>query len=295
MKVSIVQSLLPVLLVSGMSLVGCNKTTTSTESQSAAKVDTAASQPTAKTGNTVKVAITSNTPPFAFMSDKGAPQGIDVEMMNEIAKLEGFNVEYVPTSWDGMFANLEAGTSDLAVSGISFTPERSEKYSVSKSYYFNPSAIAFETNKGNYKALTDLQGKRIAGLSGGKSAKYAASVQNAEVITDETPFLLYQKILMNRADAAIYDQPVWAYFAKQYPQHKLSVVALETADDPKTQTVVIAAKTKSELINKINDGIGKLQQQGKLAEIEKKYMGNSEGTKLATQVNVSASSVKPAA
>lgn len=52
----------------------------------------------------------------------------------------------------------------------------------------------------------------------------------------------------------------------------MNVVPLEKEDDPTTQTVIVTSKSNPELLNKINEGIQKLQQQNKLAEIEKKWI-----------------------
>ena len=43
-------------------------------------------------GKIYKVAVTSSTPPFAFMDEKGTSIGMDIDILNEIAKVEGFKV-----------------------------------------------------------------------------------------------------------------------------------------------------------------------------------------------------------
>lgn len=225
-------------------------------------------------GKIYKVAVTSTTPPFAFMDEKGTSIGMDIDILNEIAKVEGFKVQYYSTSWDGMFESIDKKDADIAISGISYKDERKAKYGLSNSYYFNPSAMVYLTDKNNYQTIADLTGKKVAGRlsANGKSFLYAKKISGDQAVFDKTPYLIFRAVIKENADAAIYDQPVLRYIAKKFPQYKVNVVPLEKEDDPTTQTVIVTSKSNPELLNKINEGIQKLQQQNKLAEIEKKWI-----------------------
>ena len=47
-------------------------------------------------------------------------------MAEEIGKLFGLEVEFVNTSFDGVFAGLDKGQYDMIIAGVSITPERQE-------------------------------------------------------------------------------------------------------------------------------------------------------------------------
>lgn len=268
------------LVAMSASLTGCNKsaesTTEPTQTSSTAQAVSPADNPNkTPTPNpslpTYQVAITSATPPFAIMDKNGEIQGLDVDVIRRIGEIEGFNVSFRKNDWNGMFNEIDSGKSDIAISGISFTPERQQKYGLSKSYVQNPSAIIFQQGKVDFKSLNDLKGQSIAAADGGKSLTYAQSVKDGKIITEKTPYLLLQKVVRGEAVGAIYDQPVLVNLTQNHPEYKMTIIPLDKADDPSTQTVILTSKAKPELLNKINNGLTKLEQKGELAKIKAKW------------------------
>lgn len=268
------------LVALGASLTGCNKSAeataeTSQASSTAQAVSLADNPKKAPPPNpnlpTYQVAITSATPPFATMDKNGEIQGLDVDVIRRIGEIESFNVSFRKNDWNGMFNEIETGKSDIAISGISFTPERSQKYGLSKSYIQNPSAVIFQQGKVDFKSLDDLRGRTIAATDGGKSLTYAQSVKDGKVVTEKTPYLLLQKVVRGEAVGAIYDQPVLINLTQNHPEYKMTIIPLDKADDPSTQTVIVTSKNKPELLNKINDGLAKLEQKGELAKIKSQW------------------------
>lgn len=62
-------------------------------------------------------------PPLEYTDDSGLVyQGFDVDMAEEIGKLFGLEVEFVNTSFDGVFAGLDKGQYDMIIAGVSITP-----------------------------------------------------------------------------------------------------------------------------------------------------------------------------
>ena len=68
-------------------------------------------------------------------------QGFDVDMAEEIGKLFGLEVEFVNTSFDGVFAGLDKGQYDMIIAGVSITPERQEAYEMTEPYLSNQLVI----------------------------------------------------------------------------------------------------------------------------------------------------------
>lgn len=269
------KTLATVLLLGGcVGLTACNKAEQPAPTGSKPTDSKTASTPT-KPNNpnqpTYKVSVTGETPPFVFMDEKGKNQGLDIELIQKIGELEGFNVDFTPSNWDGMFTAIDRGTSDIAISGISYTPDRNAKYALSQSYLNNPSAIAFDPAKVKFQSLNDLQGKAIAAADGGKSLTYAQSVKDGKVIVEKSAYLMMQKVGRGEAVAAIYDQPVLNYVAQKHPEYKVTITPLDKADDPTTQTVILMAKSKPELLAKVNDGLAKLEKTGELAKLKTKW------------------------
>jgi ABC-type amino acid transport substrate-binding protein len=59
----------------------------------------------------------------------------------KLGELLGVEVEFVNTTFDGIFAGLEKGDYDCIISAISITPERQEKYNMTEPYVANALCI----------------------------------------------------------------------------------------------------------------------------------------------------------
>lgn len=105
-------------------------------------------------------------PPKVFTAAPGRPAGLFVELLEEIARLEGWRLRYVPCQWVDCLKRLERGELDL-MPDVAHSVERARLFdfhhvSVASSWsqvYSNPSI--------EVRTLADLAGKRVAMLRGG--------------------------------------------------------------------------------------------------------------------------------
>jgi ABC-type amino acid transport substrate-binding protein len=81
-------------------------------------------------------------PPMEYKADNGVDfVGFDIDVAARVAELLGLEAEYVNTAWDGIFTGLENGRYDAIVSAVSITPERQEKYILTRPYVANALCI----------------------------------------------------------------------------------------------------------------------------------------------------------
>ena len=66
-------------------------------------------------------------PPYNYMEDDKLV-GYEVDIWNEIAKRNGFELEYTTAQLSGLFGMLETGKIDTILSQITITDERKEKF-----------------------------------------------------------------------------------------------------------------------------------------------------------------------
>lgn len=71
---------------------------------------------------TLRVGLYENAPKI-YRDRDGHPAGLFVELLDEIARREGWRVQYVPCTWADCLAQLEAGQLDL-MPDVAYTPER---------------------------------------------------------------------------------------------------------------------------------------------------------------------------
>jgi cyclohexadienyl dehydratase len=73
---------------------------------------------------TLKVGLTGDYAPYSVRGPDGAVVGADVTMARALAESLGVTLEIVPTTWKTMKADLQADRFDIAMGGVSVTPDR---------------------------------------------------------------------------------------------------------------------------------------------------------------------------
>jgi polar amino acid transport system substrate-binding protein len=209
--------------------------------------------------------------PFEFANKDNKYVGIDIDLMNAIAKEEGFKVNIKPLGFNAAVQALEAKQIDGVIAGMSITPERKAKFAMSDPYY--TSGVVGAVKKGSsIKSLNDLRGKRVAVKTGTSSADYINSIKgkyHLSVVTFDDSNNMYQDVITGNSAACFEDQPVMQYGIA-------TGLALKIITKPaKSGSYGIAiAKADTQLQKQVNDGIKKLKANGKYDKIVAKYLGS---------------------
>ncbi|MFV9511357.1 basic amino acid ABC transporter substrate-binding protein [Tepidibacillus sp. LV47] len=261
MKKGIIFLLVTMLLM--LSVVGCglSSNSTSTTNTEVAKNESA------------KVYVGTDTafPPFEYVDTaSGQYTGFDIELIKEIAKIEGLNIELKPMEFKAIIPGLQSKTLDVGIAGMTITDERKQVVDFSEPYFQAGLVIGVKPDNSTIKTKDDLVGKTIAVKLGTSSEKLARSIKDAKVKTFDNSNDLYLEVQNGGADAVIEDLPVLKHYAVKNPG-KLKVI-----DQPMTGDFygIAVAKGKDDLLKKINDGLKKVKENGKYDELYKKYFGN---------------------
>ncbi|MGB9793299.1 MAG: basic amino acid ABC transporter substrate-binding protein, partial [Thermacetogeniaceae bacterium] len=215
------------------------------------------------------VAMEASFAPFEFRDEKtGELKGFDVDLMNAIAKAEGFDVDYKDMGFDGIIASVQTGSVDMAISGISITDKRKEQVDFSLPYYMSGLAIAVSKDNNTIKSIKDLEGKRIAVQIATTGADYAAKIPGAKITTFDHVTEALMEIKNGGADALINDYPVSYYYIKMNGNKDFKILKERITSEPYG---IIVKKGNTKLLNMINDGLLKLKKSGEYAKIYKKW------------------------
>lgn len=219
------------------------------------------------------VATEASFAPFEFRDDKtGQYVGFDIELMKALAEAQGFEVEFKDMGFDGIIAAVKTGNVDMAISAISIDDDRKQQVDFSLPYYQSGLSVAVRADNNTIKGFSDLKGKRIAVQIGTTGAKYVKNnIEGAKVTEYNTVNDAFLELINGGVDAFVNDYPVSAYFIKQ-GNTKVKIVG----DLANSEFYGIAIpKGKAELLQKINDGLKKLKENGKYAEIYRKWFGEN--------------------
>ncbi|MCE1227464.1 MAG: EAL domain-containing protein [Geobacteraceae bacterium] len=99
--------------------------------------------------------------PMASTADNGSAQGIMIDLVEEVARREGWTIQYAPCVWNECLENLENAEIDLLV-GIAHTPERAQKYNYNQHTIISNWGLLYSRQGLKIESYADLNGKRIA-------------------------------------------------------------------------------------------------------------------------------------
>lgn len=115
-----------------------------------------------KDSKTINVGTEGTYAPFSFHDKDGKLTGYDIDVIKAVAKEEGLKLKFNETSWDSMFAGLDAGRFDVIANQVGINPDREKKYKFSKPYTFSSAVLVIRENEKDIKDFDDVKGKKLA-------------------------------------------------------------------------------------------------------------------------------------
>lgn len=220
---------------------------------------------------TYKVGIDTTYPPFEF--EKGGEYtGIDIDLINAIAKSQGFAIEFNPMDFGGIIPALQANQLDVAIAGMSITDERKKVVDFSDPYFDAGLSLVVSTDNTDITALEDLKGKTVAVKSGTTGSKFAMDNESKYGYTvtqfEDSPSM-FQEVSNGNADVLLEDYPVIAYAIAESGLELKTVGERLTGDQ---YGIAVLKGENADLLKKINAGLKELRDSGEYDQILNKYI-----------------------
>lgn len=218
------------------------------------------------------IACDSKYAPFSF-EENGKYKGIDVEILDAIAKDQGFDYELKPMDFSAIIPGLTANQLDGAIAGMSITDERKKVLDFSDGYFESGLSIVVSADNKSINGQADLLCKSAAikkGTAGSKFAEDNQSKLNLKLnYFDDSP-TMFMDVENKNSDFLMEDYPVIAYKIKVDGASKLRI-----AGDKLTTAQYGFAVNKgknAELLKAFNDGLKKIKANGVYDKIVGQYI-----------------------
>ncbi len=118
------------------------------------------------------IAMDTTFAPFEFEDSQGNRVGIDVELLEAIAKDQGFEYEARAIGFDAALQAVESGQADGILAGCSITEERQKKMDFPP-YFDSGISMAVSKENDSIQSYEDLRGKKVAVKVGTEGATLA--------------------------------------------------------------------------------------------------------------------------
>ena len=230
----------------------------------------AAGAPVARAAETLKVGANIGNLPWEFQDAKGETVGFEVDLMREVAKRLGDDVTFVNIPFTGLFAAVQSGQIDAAVSSITITPKRLASVSFAQPYYDSDQSLTVMAKSG-IADLKGMAGKAVGVDTGSTGDIYATAHQAEDKFADIrryeglAPAML--DLAAGRIDGYVSDIPALQYYVKDKPAYKV-VERIPTGE----RYSIMFAKD-SPLLGKVDAVLTTLKAEGFIAKLHETWFG----------------------
>ncbi len=174
---------------------------------------TAAELETVKPGKLV-VAFNGDMPGTSWKNGKLV--GLDGEIMQWIADSLGLEVEPAQMEWSAEIESVKSGRVDIMHGMMGWTAQRSKIMNISDPIYYAGTRIN-QRKSTNIMTFKDLEGKRIAQMTGTAAVKEVKQIPGVKQMLHDTLDSALRSLLDGRVDVAFIDSQSVQYAIKKNP------------------------------------------------------------------------------
>ncbi|RNB90727.1 amino acid ABC transporter substrate-binding protein [Brevibacillus fluminis] len=253
------------LLSMSLLVVGCGgQSASNTSGQPAAGGESnAAASGMTKEAGVFTYAASGEYQPFSYFKD-GQLTGFDIEIGEEIAKRLGMKANAVTSPFSGIIAGVKEGRYDAAIASHAITEERKQQIDFADPYYLSGGQL-FTRPDGNITTLDQLKGKEVAVALGTTHEKMARQYTD-NIKTYDSDVTALRALEQGKHDVVITDSVVGEIAIGQGLKIKKSGAALT-----EVQHGIAVRKGNTELLNKINEALKAMHEDGTYVKLSEKY------------------------
>ncbi len=222
----------------------------------------------------LKVGTTGDYRPLSYCEASGEYWGFGIEVAERIAEELDLEVEFIPTSWPSLSADVlaEAQLFDFAIGGITITEKRLETMDMSEGYLKNGKTILCRKEDAQkFSSLSDVDkaNVRVMVNPGGLNEKFAhENLKNAQITiynrNEEIPAMVAE----GKADIMITEitEAPW------YVQNDARLSApLISAPFTHGEIGILMRRGQDDLLAQVNSIIRRMKEDGTLRSLHEKY------------------------
>ena len=265
-----------VLVVCAFVLSACTPVAPTQAPQAATQAPSATEEakPTSAASKKYVIASDATFPPMEMLDENKNIVGFDIDLINAIAKVMGFEVEIKNTAWDGIFAGLESHDYDAILSSVSITEERQAQYDFSEPYVNAGQAVVVRVDETEINSEKDLAGKKVGAQIGTTGALAVEKMEGVELKEYDTIDLAFQDLdpASSWLDAVVVDTPVAAQYVLTSDtfKGKFKIVGEPFTDE--YYGLLVNKGENAELLQMFNEGLAKIKADGTYDAIYAKWI-----------------------
>ena len=220
--------------------------------------------------DTVKIVSDTAYAPFEFKDSDQTYKGIDVDIINKVAEIKGWDIDMSFPGFDAAVNAVQAGQADAIMAGMTKTSEREKVFTMSDTY--SDTKVVIATTKANtISKYEQLKGKKVGVKTGTAAQRFLEKNKDKygyTLKTFDTGDLMYNSLSAGDVDAVMDDQPVIEYAINQGQNLKISMKGEAVG----SFAFGVKKGSKHEhLVTEFNEALAQMKEDGSLEEIINKW------------------------
>ena len=233
--------------------------------------------------DTIKIVSDTAYAPFEFKDTDQTYKGIDVDIINKVAEIKGWNIQMSYPGFDAAVNAVQAGQADAIMAGMTKTKERENVFTMSDTYYDTKVVIA-TTKSNKITKYEELSGKTVGVKNGTAAQRFLESTKDKygfTIKTFDTGDLMNNSLSTGAVNAIMDDKPVIEYAINQGQDLSINM------DGEAVGSFAFGVKKGSKyeyLVTEFNEALAQMKKDGSLEKIINKWTNSSKTSSQVTSL-----------
>ena len=233
--------------------------------------------------DTIKIVSDTAYAPFEFKDTDQTYKGIDVDIINKVAEIKGWNIQMSYPGFDAAVNAVQAGQADAIMAGMTKTKERENVFTMSDTYYDTKVVIA-TTKSNKITKYEELSGKTVGVKNGTAAQRFLESIKDKygfTIKTFDTGDLMNNSLSAGAVNAIMDDKPVIEYAINQGQDLSINM------DGEAVGSFAFGVKKGSKyeyLVTEFNEALAQMKKDGSLNKIINKWTSSSKTSSQVTSL-----------
>ena len=233
--------------------------------------------------DTIKIVSDTAYAPFEFKDTDQTYKGIDVDIINKVAEIKGWNIQMSYPGFDAAVNAVQAGQADAIMAGMTKTKERENVFTMSDTYYDTKVVIA-TTKSNKITKYEELSGKTVGVKNGTAAQRFLERIKDKygfTIKTFDTGDLMNNSLSTGAVNAIMDDKPVIEYAINQGQDLSINM------DGEAVGSFAFGVKKGGKyeyLVTEFNEALAQMKKDGSLDKIINKWTSSSKTSSQVTSL-----------
>lgn len=271
-----ITQILALMLVCVMVLASCGSKGSGSNKTNESSKDTSLEY--VQNNKKLVLGLDASFPPMGFKDADNNIVGFDIDLAKEVCKRMGIELILQPIDWKAKEMELKNKNIDCIWNGLSYSKDRDESMTLSKSYMGN-TQVGVVLADSSINSLKDLAGKTVAVQNGSTAAEV---MEGQKEITDSLKEMLkvadnvkaMMDLEIGGSDAVVMDEVVARYYMEKN-EGKYKLLSDSLADE---EYVIGFRKGDKALCAEVEKQLKAMKEDGTLVKISTTWFGSDVTT-----------------